>query len=255
MTAPTQETLIVMAILFFASLVRSTFGFGEALIAMPLLVFLIPVTEAAPLIALISMTVAIAIICQDWREIQLGSVRGLLLAGVCGMPLGILWLTQFDERAVNGLLAGVIVVFSTFALTRRTSTELLSDRKSIQFGIGFAAGLLGGAYNTYGPPLVVYGSLRGWSPRQFRATLQAFFLVAGTLIVPMHVIAGRCTRHVLVLYLWCLPVVTVTWFVGTRLNRRIGGHRFLRYVHVGLLLIAASLIAHLLVSEGADAPP
>jgi hypothetical protein len=29
-----------------------------------------------------------------------------------------------------------------------------------------------------GPPLAIYGALRGWSTQQFRATLQGYFLVA-----------------------------------------------------------------------------
>ena len=36
-------TLHVVAVLFFATFVRSTFGFGDALIAVPLLAFVLPV--------------------------------------------------------------------------------------------------------------------------------------------------------------------------------------------------------------------
>jgi hypothetical protein len=47
--------LPVLAVIFLATLIRSAFGFGEALVAVPLLM---PVEEAAPLATLVSITVA-----------------------------------------------------------------------------------------------------------------------------------------------------------------------------------------------------
>ena len=47
-----------MAVIFLATLIRSAFGFGEALVAVPLLALLIPVEQAVPLATLVSITVA-----------------------------------------------------------------------------------------------------------------------------------------------------------------------------------------------------
>jgi uncharacterized membrane protein YfcA len=44
-------TLLVVAVFFGATLVRSALGFGEALIAVPLLAFVLPVKVAAPIAA------------------------------------------------------------------------------------------------------------------------------------------------------------------------------------------------------------
>jgi uncharacterized membrane protein YfcA len=51
-------TLQVLIIVFIATLIRSAFGFGEALIAVPLLAFFIPLEVAAPLVVLVSITIA-----------------------------------------------------------------------------------------------------------------------------------------------------------------------------------------------------
>src|SRR4051812_47061986 len=48
----------VLAAIFLATLIRSAFGFGEALVAVPLLALVIPVEEAVPLATLVSITVA-----------------------------------------------------------------------------------------------------------------------------------------------------------------------------------------------------
>ena len=244
---PLTETVPIMMIVFSAALLRCTFGFGDALIAMPLLAFLIPIREATPLVALTSISISVVITLLDWSHVQFRSAKLLLMAAAVGMPLGLWLLLGTDDRVVKGLLAGMILVFSTYSLARPSRATLRTERSAI--GFGFLSGLLGAAYNTYGPPLVVYGSMRGWNPQQFRATLAGFFFIVGLLILPVHATAGLWTVTVLWNYVCCLPVVVVALLLGTRLNRKLSGERFLPMIHVGLLLIATSLILHLIIAS------
>jgi len=78
----------VLVVVFIATLVRSTLGFGEALIAVPLLAFLIPLQVAAPLAVLVSITIAAIVVAQDWQHIHLRSAGGLLVSTLFGLPLG-----------------------------------------------------------------------------------------------------------------------------------------------------------------------
>ena len=55
----------VILVLFLATLVRSAFGFGEALISVPLLALLMPIEVAAPTAVLVSITVALVIVIHD----------------------------------------------------------------------------------------------------------------------------------------------------------------------------------------------
>ncbi|HEX4055869.1 MAG TPA: hypothetical protein VHX86_16520 [Tepidisphaeraceae bacterium] len=80
-------TIYLLSVVFVATLIRSTFGFGEALIAVPLLALRIPIEVAAPLAVLVSVTVAAVAVTQDWRKIHVRSYVGL--AGI-----GVLLLTQ-----------------------------------------------------------------------------------------------------------------------------------------------------------------
>jgi hypothetical protein len=41
-----------------------------------------------------------------------------------------------------------------------------------------------------GPPLVIYGSMRRWSPQHFRATLQGYFLPASIIGMSGYRLAG-----------------------------------------------------------------
>jgi uncharacterized membrane protein YfcA len=108
---------------------------------------------------------------------------------------------------------------------------------------GFSAGVLGGAYGMNGPPLVVYGSLRRWTPERFRATLQAYFLPASLLGMCGYWAAGLWTPAVSRLYLLSLPAVLAATFLGRRINRRMHAPLFLAYIHMGLIIIGAVLLA------------
>src|SRR6516225_11716478 len=93
--------LAVAAVIFLATLIRSAFGFGEALVAVPLLALVIPVEVAAPLAVLVSITVAGVVLLQDWRHVRVGSAWRLVLATLPGIPLGLLLLTAAAERVVK----------------------------------------------------------------------------------------------------------------------------------------------------------
>jgi uncharacterized membrane protein YfcA len=233
-------TILVLAVLFLATLIRSAFGFGEALIAVPLLALLIPVNVAAPVAVLTSITVAAIVLAQDWSEVHVQSAGWLVFSTCFGIPLGLLLLTRVPEQVVKAALAVVIVAFSSYSLLSRRQFALNNDRMAGLFG--FLAGVLGGAYGMNGPPLVIYGTLRGWSPRHFRATLQGYFLPASLMVMVGYWLSGLWTPTVTRYYLLSLPAVIVAVFIGRLLNRRMHGPRFLIYIHAGLTLIGTVLL-------------
>src|SRR4051812_22947500 len=101
----------VLGVVFVATLIRSAFGFGEALVAVPLLALQIPVEVATPLAVLLSITVAAVILLEDWRRVHLGGAGRLVLSTLFGTPIGLLLLTTAPEVVVKAGLAVVIIGF------------------------------------------------------------------------------------------------------------------------------------------------
>jgi uncharacterized membrane protein YfcA len=233
-------TLQVVAVIFLATLIRSAFGFGEALVAVPLLALLMPVEIAAPLAVLLSVTVAGIILVQDWHKVHIRSAWWLVLSTMFGIPFGLLLLTAVPERVVKATLAVVIIAFSVYCLARRTRLELKNDRFAWLFG--FSAGVLGGAYGMNGPPLVIYGALRRWSPEHFRATLQGYFLPASLVGMAGYWLTGLWVPAVTHYYLLSLPLAVAAIFLGRVVNQRLQGRSFLLYVHVGLIVVGTTLL-------------
>jgi len=232
-----------LLVVFVATLIRSTFGFGEALVAVPLLAFCIPLEVAAPLAVLVSITVAGIVVVQDWSEIHLRSTGWLVLSTLFGIPLGLLLLTSSHHRVVKATLGAIIIAFSIYSLVGRAPLELKHDSRALLLVSGFCAGVLGGAYGMNGPPLVVYGAMRRWSPQHFRATLQGYFLPASIIGMGGYWLAGLWTPLVTRYYLLSLPVTLLGVLLGRMINHRLHGERFLKYIYAGLAGIGALLLA------------
>ena len=235
-------TLEVLAVVFVATVIRSAFGFGEALVAVPLLALCIPVPVAAPLAVLVSITIAAVVVVQDWRKIHVRSTGWLVVSTVVGIPLGLLLLTSRHQEAVRVALGALIVAFSVYSLVGRRPPELRKDSRIWLVGCGFCAAVLGGAYGMNGPPLVIYGAMRRWSAQHFRATLQGYFLPASLLGMGGYWFAGLWVPAVTHYYLLSLPVMVPAIFLGRVVNHRLRGEIFLKYVYLGLAGIGVLLM-------------
>lgn len=243
-----STAVYVIAVIFVATLIRSTLGFGEALIAVPLLAFRTPVDVAAPLAVLVSVVVAGAVVVQDWRGVQFRAAAGLILASLMGIPLGLLLLARGDNQSVKLLLGSVIILFSTYSLAIGRSRNLAHDHAGWLIVCGFLSGILGGAYGMNGPPLAIYGALRRWSPQHFRATLQAYFLPVSLIGLAGYAVIGLWTAAVTQYFLWSLPGVVVATVSGRFINRRIQSDGFIRIVYGGLVVIGTVLVVQALMT-------
>ncbi len=235
-------TLHVLLVLFLATFIRSAFGFGEALIAVPLLALSIPLGVAAPLAVLMSITVAAVVVVQDWRKIHIRSAGWLVGPSLLGIPVGLSLLTSSHHQAMKAGLAILILLFSAYSLIGKRPPELRSDSRLWLVGCGFCAGVLGGAYGMNGPPLVIYGAMRRWSAQHFRATLQGYFLPASIIGMAGYWMAGLWVPTVTHYYLVSLPVVLPAIFLGRFVNHRLHGDTFLKYVYAGLMCIGVILL-------------
>ena len=234
------STVLVVSIVSFASLLRSTFGFADAMFAMPLLAIVIGLKTATPLMAIVAMTISTTILIKHWRDVQIKSAWRLFVSSLAGIPIGLLFLKGTHDNLMKLLLALVIIGSSAYNLIKPRLTPIKSENPAYFFG--FFAGILGGAYNTNGPPVVIYASLRKWPPVTFRATLQGYFFLAGIFICLGHGLAGLWTPAVMHFYLLSLPLVFVFTYIGGRLNRSIPQGKFDRISHFLLIIIGVFLL-------------
>lgn len=240
-------TAAMMIVVFVSSLVRTVFGFGNALVAMPLLALAgMGMKTATPLVALVSLFLGISILFQNWKSMDVRSAWRLLAASAAGIPIGTIIVKSNYERAGEILLALIIIGFSGYSLSRPKLIELKNNWLAYPFG--FIAGILGGAYNSNGPPVVIYGALRRWRPDELRATLQGYFLPSSIIIVAGHGVGGLWTPVVLNDFLLTLPATLLALLLGKRLHRMITPGQFDRLIHATLVVIGFLLLYKALIS-------
>ncbi|MBP90849.1 MAG: permease [Planctomycetaceae bacterium] len=242
-----EPTVLLAALILFAgSLTRSTFGFGEALISMPLLSMVVGTQPAAAIVALTSVVNALVILLTTrWNDIEWDATWRMLVGSLIGVPLGVYALKELDDHIVKLFLAALIISFAAYNLRRPMRATLKTN--VLGFVFGFVAGVLGGAYNTLGPPLVIFGTLRQWDPTRFRTTLQTVFLPTSLFVVVSHQRAGFWKNHQEVwdYFLISLPFIFLATFVGRMITNRLDTRRFSRAVFILLLVIGGMLIVNI----------
>ena len=234
--------VIIICIVFVSTLTRSTFGFGDALIAMPLLALFIDIKIATPLIALIAFFIAFSILIRNWKKVEFKSAWRLIVASLVGIPIGLWYLKDVNENIIKLILGIIILIFAIYNLVKPKLIQFKTEKYAWIFGL--FAGILGGAYNTNGPPIVIYSSLKKWNPQNFRATLQGYFFITGILLIVSHGIAGNFTSEVITYFAYCLPVVLIAVIIGARLNKRIPTERFHKYIYLILIVLSIMLIVN-----------
>ncbi|MCP4608003.1 MAG: sulfite exporter TauE/SafE family protein [Planctomycetes bacterium] len=231
---------IILPIIFISTLTRSTFGFGDAVVAMPLLSMAVGLNVASPLVGLMGITTSATILIRHWRDVHFKSVWLLIAPTLIGIPIGVLLLKGVYEDVMKLILAGVIIIFSLYKIFKPKLFILRNDKYACIFGL--FAGILGGAYNTNGPPIVIYGTLRRWEPENFRATLQGYFLPTGSMIALGHCLGGLWTKTVLLNYFISLPIILIAIYAGGRLNCKIPKGKFDNYIYTCLVVLGIVLL-------------
>jgi uncharacterized membrane protein YfcA len=225
--------ILLLAIIFLATFTQSLVGFGSALVAMSLLPTLFGIQIASPLVALLGLVLEIFLLAYYRDAVNVGNIWRVVAASLIGVPLGIVFLKQVDEQLTMTLLGLVITGYAMYALLRFRLPSL--EHSLWGYLAGLLAGMLGGAYNTSGPPVIIYGNCRGWSPPEFKGNLQSFFLVNSLLVAAGHLFSGSFNAEIWHLFLLSLPAGVAGLILGLLLDRHINPEIF--RIMVLLLLV------------------
>jgi uncharacterized membrane protein YfcA len=239
------EQIIVTFIIFLAVFTQSLSGFGFALVAMTFLPAVLGIYQATPLIALVMATIEIFLLIHYRKALKITAIWPIIASSIAGIPLGIYFLSRLDERITMTVLGVIIVSYTLYALIEAfTPLIRLPELKHVAWAYlaGFLAGVLGGAYNTSGPPVIIYGHSKRWPTTEFKSNLQAFFVITSLIIVLGHAWDHNLSPAIWAYFLWSIPAMMIGIIAGTRLDKFIKPEIFRRVVLVLLLIMGMRLI-------------
>jgi len=235
----TAEWVAAAFVIALANFVLGLVGFGNGLVAMALLPFLMSPVTAIAVLTIYTVALSSAIFVPLRSHLLPRPVLDMLLGTVIGVPVGVWMLSVLHISTLNRLIGGTLVLIVLLEWAGLHPRRLAGRRWSA--GAGVLAGVMGAAVGTPGPPVILYSATQGWSPRTIKATLQAFFVVNQVVIL-----AGYWWTGVLDAQVWrlaasfALPAAGGT-ALGMLLFNRIDPVRFRRNVFA-LLLVAGLLL-------------
>jgi uncharacterized membrane protein YfcA len=157
-----------------------------------------------------------------------------------GIPLGIFLLSRVDADVVTRALGAILVFYAVYNLLGWVLPSL--KHPFWAYAAGFSSGILSGAFNTGGPPVIVFAAARRWPADQFRGNLQTYFLIISVLLLAGHAISGNFTPVVWRTAVFALPALIIGQLVGVRLCRYVNADLFRKLVLVFLLLLGMQLL-------------
>ena len=228
---------VLPALIFFAvAFVQGLAGFGAGLVSMALLPLIWELHTAVAVAAVFNLVIYGSMAWHLRRHIELSEVAPMMAAALLGVPLGIWFLHNLEVTLVTAALGLILVLYSLWSLRARTSFAL-APTPALAALTGFAGGTLAGAVNVTGPPVLVYGTLRNWQRDPFRANLQCFFALTGSLSVIGFAATGLITTETLQRNGQFAAALVVGSILGHKLCQRIDQQRFRRGVLLGLFAI------------------
>ncbi len=90
--------------------------------------------------------------------------------------------------------------------------------------------------------MIIYGNSRGWSPYEFKANLQSFFLLNDVIVITSHAVSGNLTPFVWQNYFLVLPAIAIGMLAGFALDRFLDPQTFRKIVLVLLIVLGVRMI-------------
>jgi uncharacterized protein len=242
LTAP--QIAATAGIVFGAFVVRGTSGFGAGMVAIPLLVFVIPIRTAVPMMSMLVFVLFMILFIRDRRDVIWDELKHLVPATLLGVGAGVLLFKNLDVAILLRLLGIVIVSYALYVLAvHYFGMPELRCSQRWAYPIGFAGAVIDTMFGGGGGTLiVVYMHLRGIGKAQFRATVAVLWFFEMIARIGGYAISGYYTLQALMLVLLLLPLMWAGTHVGERISNRISQETFSKILAAMLLAAGLSVL-------------
>lgn len=234
-----SEFVLVCGAALVAGFTQGLTGFGAVIVGLPIFTALLGIKTAAPLANLLSVGVSLYLCIRLRSVFRWDHIRLIMIGAVPGIPLGTWMLKAVPARSLEIALAVTLALFCLHSI--------LGNRRRKKLGTpwaglaGFTSGLLGGSIGAYGPPVVIYFSVRPTSVEVDKASMSVYFLLAGAGIAIFQAAGGLIDTDLLRLMGLTFPSMAIGAVLGAACHGCLND-RVYRMATLGLLLLMALLL-------------
>jgi uncharacterized membrane protein YfcA len=230
-----------MAVLLFGALaggfVSGLAGFGTALMALGIWLYVMPPDVAVQLVLICSIIAQTWTMPSIWRAIDFKLVLPFVVGGLAGVPLGTVLVAYADPHLFKLGVGIFLLVFPAALYFQRAPVALSIGGRVADTAVGFAGGVLGGLAGLSGPLPILWASVRGWGKDERRGLFQVFNWTILTAAFFAQAGSGLVTRETMWLALLALPATIGGAWLGTRAYHALSDGNF-RDVVLGLLFLS-----------------
>ena len=234
---------IAFVLLFFGALaggfVAGLAGFGTALMALGIWLYVLPPSTAVPLVLICSIVAQTSTLPSFWRSFDFRLVWPFLIGGLAGVPLGIMMIAHADPGVFKVSIGVLLLVFPAALYFNRSPMAWSFGGRPADAMVGFAGGILGGLAGLSGPLPILWASVRGWGKDERRGIFQTFNWTVLSASLCLQAGTGFVTPEVLWLALLALPATLFGAWLGTRIYHVLSDGHF-RDIVLGLLFLSGA---------------
>ena len=237
---PLTLHLLAGLLIFASHLVAGITGFGNQIVALPLLAMLVGL-DAGKCTLVVLGTVMYTILTVrwhrrvNWRELAVV----VLLAGV-GLIIGMYVFEQLNERFAKRALGAFVLAMGLQGLLRPSLLKLVPQ--SVAKVLVLAGGVVHGAFTTGGPLLVIYAQRAMPEKGEFRSTLAVMWIILNLGLMTGWTITHNWSPQTPTLCLIGLPFLFAGLTLGEYLHHKLDGPAFRATVNGVLILNGLVLI-------------
>src|SRR3954452_519516 len=191
-------------------------GFGTALMALGIWLYILPPAVAVPLVLICSVSSQISTLPSMWKLLDFKLALPFVAGGLLGMPIGALLVARADPQVFKLSVGVMLLVFPAALYFSRVPMTFRFGCRAADAVVGFAGGILGGLAGLSGPLPTLWASVRGWGKDERRGVFQTFNWTVLSASLCLQAGTGFVTRQVLWLALLALPATLSGAWLGAR---------------------------------------
>lgn len=227
---------LALGISVLSGAVRGFSGFGSALIYVPLMSALYGPQVGAATFLLTDFITGIVFTLGVWRLAVWREVIPISLAAIVAAQFGTLILQYADPVWLRWTMAALVLVIVVVLSSgwRYHGRPMLA----VTIGVGLVAGVLGGAVQISGPPVVLFWLSSMATVAVVRANFVVFFALFAAAVIVTYLAKGLLTPEVLAIGAIVAPLHILAMFAGSKLFDRASEKTYRRVAYAIITLAA-----------------
>ena len=241
--------LALAFILFWASLVHGSIGFGFGMISTALVALFTDIQTTILYMLIPTMLANIMSILSEGNFIDaLKRFWLIILLMVLGSTLGTMVLIHINSEYFKLLLAFIILLYLLQSFIRINASFITAYPKSSTYGLGVFGGMISGLTNVVAPLMIMYTLELKYSKKDTIQLSNLCFLFTKIGQISVFIYFGTFTAEAFSISMMTLIVVFIGMYLGAKIKKGIDAKFYVKILKGLLFFIALTLIAQTLIA-------